>query len=113
VNDLRAQLDTTFVPGLRAGVLAALGELGWSLPTAGTSGRGATMPVPAGTWQLGRRGDAGQADVSTNSEARTIDLPAFRISRFPVSNAEYAAFIETRGYEDQSLWSAEGWEWRT
>jgi hypothetical protein len=69
VNDLRAQLDTTFVPGLRAGVLAALGELGWSLPTAGTSGRGATMPV-----QLGRRGDAGQADVSTNSEARTIDL---------------------------------------
>lgn len=109
VAELRRQLDTVFVPPARAGILAALGDLGWTLPSAGEGGRGATMLVPAGDWQLGRRDDP----RSTHSEFRVIALRPFRISRFPVSNAEYAAFVRDDGYEDKSLWSVEGWIWRT
>ncbi|GAA2714185.1 SUMF1/EgtB/PvdO family nonheme iron enzyme [Actinoplanes palleronii] len=113
VADLRTQLDTSFVPRIRATVLAALGDLGWSLPSAGAGGRGATMMVPAGRWRLGRVNNAAVPEGNVSSESRDIDLPSFRISRFPVSNAEFAGFVEDGGYQDPSLWPPEGWEWRT
>ncbi|MEV6630967.1 SUMF1/EgtB/PvdO family nonheme iron enzyme [Actinoplanes sp. NPDC051470] len=113
VARLRADLDEVFVPAARSGILAALGDLGWTLPSAAEGGRGATMLVPAGLWHLGQRGEATSATRSVASEVRAIELPSFRISRFPVSNTEYAGFVADGGYEDQSLWSPEGWEWRT
>jgi formylglycine-generating enzyme required for sulfatase activity len=113
VASLRAQLDKIFVPPVRAGILAALGDLGWSLPAAGEGGRGATMLVPGRRWTLGRPADPATDERNVHSEARDIELAPFRIARFPVSNAEYATFVEDGGYEDQSLWPPEGWEWRT
>ncbi|WP_127501312.1 SUMF1/EgtB/PvdO family nonheme iron enzyme [Actinoplanes solisilvae] len=112
VTRLRADLDTVFAPSARIGILAALGDLGWSLPSAADGVPSAAMVVPAGTWQLGGRSDPERAERNVSSEVRSIELPAFRISRFPVSNAEYAAFIDDKGYEEQSLWSPEGWQWR-
>lgn len=41
-----------------------------------------------------------------------VNLPAFYIARFPVTNAEYRCFIEDRGYQDDSYWpteAARGW----
>jgi formylglycine-generating enzyme required for sulfatase activity len=113
VARLRAELDEVYVPSARAAILAALGDLDWTLPSPREGGRGATMLVPAGLWHLGQRGEATPAEHGVTSEVRAIELPRFRISRFPVSNAEYAAFVDDGGYEDQSLWSPEGWEWRT
>ncbi|BBH69330.1 hypothetical protein ACTI_60150 [Actinoplanes sp. OR16] len=109
ITSLRDLLDTVFVPATRAGILAALGDLGWTLPSVGEGGQGATMFVPAKEWQLGKRHDPN----STHSERRTVALGGFRLSRFPVTNAEYAAFIKDGGYEDKSLWPFEGWIWRT
>jgi gamma-glutamyl hercynylcysteine S-oxide synthase len=44
--------------------------------------------------------------------AFTVDLPAFRIDRGLVTNAEYQAFVAAGGYRDSALWSDVGWAWR-
>ncbi len=41
-----------------------------------------------------------------------VQVAAFSIARAPVTNAEFAAFVEDGGYERPALWSAEGWAWR-
>ncbi len=33
------------------------------------------------------------------------------IGRYPVTNAEYRAWVDAGGYQDRSAWSDEGWEW--
>ncbi|MCI0486484.1 MAG: SUMF1/EgtB/PvdO family nonheme iron enzyme [Blastocatellia bacterium] len=43
---------------------------------------------------------------------RMIELSDFRIDKYPVTNTDYARFIEAGGYETRSLWSDEGWEWK-
>lgn len=37
----------------------------------------------------------------------------FNASKYLVSNAEFLAFIEAGGYENERYWSEEGWKWRT
>jgi|TARA_Y100000031_G_scaffold74852_1_gene82455 formylglycine-generating enzyme required for sulfatase activity len=36
--------------------------------------------------------------------AMTLDVPAFRIDRYPVSNREYKEFVDADAYADTSLW---------
>ncbi|NNJ11962.1 SUMF1/EgtB/PvdO family nonheme iron enzyme [Chloroflexales bacterium ZM16-3] len=40
----------------------------------------------------------------------TLDY-GFKIARFPVTNAEYAAFIAAGGYQERSWWTDEGWRY--
>jgi iron(II)-dependent oxidoreductase len=44
--------------------------------------------------------------------AHEVELRPFAISRAAVTNAEFAAFVEDRGYERRDLWIEEGWHWR-
>ena len=44
--------------------------------------------------------------------AHVADVAAFRIDVFPVSNAQYTRFIAAGGYDDERLWSPEGWAHR-
>ncbi len=39
-------------------------------------------------------------------------MPAYRISRYPLTNAEYARFIEAGGYDERRYWTEAGWAWR-
>lgn len=36
----------------------------------------------------------------------------YRISRYPITIAQYQSFVSTGGYTDSSYWSAAGWQWR-
>jgi iron(II)-dependent oxidoreductase len=45
-------------------------------------------------------------------EPHAVELPAFRIDRAPVTNGEFAEFVDDRGYRSPKHWSAAGWEWR-
>ena len=45
--------------------------------------------------------------------AHPIEVAPFRIARAPVTNAEYAAFVDAGGYDDARLWSDAGHRWRT
>ena len=40
-----------------------------------------------------------------------IEQP-FRLSKYLVTNAQFAGFVKASGYKEQSLWDQEGWEWR-
>lgn len=41
-----------------------------------------------------------------------VPLPSFRIARAPVTQGEFAEFVNDDGYGRQGLWSDEGWRWR-
>ncbi len=68
--------------------------------------------VPAGPFTLGV--DATDEPFSLDNErpAHTVELPAFRIGRVPVTNAEWQQFIDADGYDEPHWWSTEGWQHR-
>ena len=41
-----------------------------------------------------------------------MDVPAFSIDRYKVTNGEYLKFVAAGGYRNRSLWSAEAWAWK-
>lgn len=69
------------------------------------------VEIPGGTFLLGAV--PGLSFVFDNEKwAHPVDLKPFRIARAPVTNAEFAAFVEEGGYERQEWWSEEGWRWK-
>ena len=90
---------------------AALLGLGEPLPPGRPVPHDAVL-VPAGPFVLGV--DASDEPFSLDNErpAHVVNLPAFRIGRLPVTNAEWQAFIADGGYERSELWSESGWQHR-
>ncbi len=66
--------------------------------------------IPGGRFVLGSAPD--RPFVFDNEMgAHEVDVKPFAISRTAVTNAEFAAFVEDRGYERRELWIEEGWHW--
>ncbi|HZY21947.1 MAG TPA: SUMF1/EgtB/PvdO family nonheme iron enzyme, partial [Beijerinckiaceae bacterium] len=84
---------------------------GAPLPTGRDVAHDAVL-VPGGPFLLGV--DAGDEPWSLDNErpAHVVDLPAFRIARFPVTNAEWQQFVDDAGYDTPQWWSPRGWEHR-
>jgi iron(II)-dependent oxidoreductase len=70
------------------------------------------VEIPGGVFALGAPSDI---DFCFDNEkwSHTVSVPSFRIARAPVTNAEYAAFVDDGGYLESRRWSDEGWRWRT
>ena len=68
-----------------------------------------TVCVPAGRYPVGS--DAHRPYDNEHSR-HEVDLAAFEIDRFPVSNGDFLRFVEAGGYSSEELWSTDGWEWR-
>jgi len=67
--------------------------------------------VPGGEFVLGARED--EPFVFDNEKwAHPVMLQPFAIGRAPVTQSEFAEFVEDRGYDRKELWSEEGWRWR-
>jgi ergothioneine biosynthesis protein EgtB len=66
---------------------------------------------------------AGVATLGTGSESRfgwdneypqhRVEVPAFDIDVYDVTNRDYLEFLEAGGYDRPDLWDEEGWEWRS
>src|SRR5216684_3808761 len=67
--------------------------------------------IDAGSFTLGA-GDEAPWAYDNERPAHEVSLPAFRLDRGLVTNAEYVAFIDAGGYRDRTAWSEEGWAWR-
>jgi gamma-glutamyl hercynylcysteine S-oxide synthase len=67
--------------------------------------------VPAGAYVRGAVDEPWAYD--NELVAHEIELEAFWIDRAPVTNAEFAEFLGSGGYRTRSVWSPQGWEWRT
>jgi iron(II)-dependent oxidoreductase len=68
-------------------------------------------PVPGGTYRLGAERDGGFV-FDNEKWAHPVALAPFAIARAPVTQAEFAAFVDDGGYRRRELWGADGWEWR-
>jgi formylglycine-generating enzyme required for sulfatase activity len=92
----------------RIAVSLALGELGDPRFERRTGLEGDSLlppliEVPAGTYTIGS--DEGHFD--NESPVHRVELAAFRIGKFPVTNAEWALFMQAGGYEDERWWVTE------
>lgn len=69
------------------------------------------VEVPGGTFLLGATRD--EPFVFDNEKwAHEVEVKPFAMARAPVTQAEFAAFVDDDGYGRQELWSKEGWAWR-
>jgi iron(II)-dependent oxidoreductase len=68
------------------------------------------LTIPAGSVVLGLSEGFGW---DNEFDAHTVDVAAFEIDRYKVTNGEYLQFIKAGGYEQKSLWSEDGWKWKS
>ena len=68
--------------------------------------------VPAGPFVLGVDAAREPASLDNERPAHTVDLPAYRLGRFPVTNAEWQLFVDAGGYDQPRWWSRRGWAHR-
>ncbi len=67
--------------------------------------------IPGGRFLLGAL--RGEPFVFDNEKwAHAVEIRPFAIARAAVTQTEFAALVEDRGYERRELWSEEGWRWR-
>ena len=96
------QLDRRFVrkpadvPAYRLGSAAAAGR----------------VQVPGGRVTLGAAFDEAPFGWDNEFPAQTEDIAPFAMDTAPVSNGDWLAFMEARGYEHPQLWTVDGWSWK-
>jgi formylglycine-generating enzyme required for sulfatase activity len=101
-------------PGV--GVIIAEGPPSPEHRERGTGGEGLVpdilwVEIPAGPFLMGSPEGDEQAWDDERPQ-HTLDLPAFLIARYPITNAQYRPFVEAGGYDEPRFWTEEGWAWR-
>jgi iron(II)-dependent oxidoreductase len=82
-----------------------------ALPPAEPTGpRPGDIDVPGGEHVLGAD-ESVPFRFDNEKQAHTVTVAPFSIARAPVTNAEFAEFVEAGGYERAELWSEAGWQW--
>ncbi len=64
--------------------------------------------IPAGLATLG--GEDEEADDDEKPECQ-VPVAAFELAVYPVTNAEFACFVDAKGYDDPTLWTPGGQAW--
>ena len=71
------------------------------------------LKIPAGKATLGLPRNAhGPFGWDNEFEAIEVEVPAFQMDKYMVTNAEYVDFLESGGYTNSALWTAEDWAWK-
>jgi iron(II)-dependent oxidoreductase len=66
--------------------------------------------IPGGPFAMGTDQDSWAYD--NERPAHVVDVDPFWIDTFPITNRQYAQFIDDGGYALPRWWTDEGWEWR-
>jgi formylglycine-generating enzyme required for sulfatase activity len=122
-DDIRDRLNTIcfgdrgYEPAVRAEAGRVMGNLGDKRDGVGCKDRVpdiAWCTVESGPFFMG-------SDKEKDSDAFGDELPgfecrliteAYRISRYPVTVAQYQPFIDEEGYGRKEFWTPDGWKWR-
>jgi formylglycine-generating enzyme required for sulfatase activity len=67
--------------------------------------------VPAGPFLMGLP-DRDLLAEEHEKPQRTVELSAFWIDVYPVTNARFGLFLAAGGYDDPAWWHPDGWAWR-
>jgi iron(II)-dependent oxidoreductase len=70
------------------------------------------VDVPGGTFLLGATPDLPFL-FDNEKWAHAVEVAPFRMARAPVTNAEFAVFVDDGGYTQREWWSYPGWVWKT
>ena len=68
--------------------------------------------VPAGRATLGADRSVVPFGWDNEFGEHVVDVDAFEVAEHDVTNAEFLAFVEDRGYQRPELWTPEAWAWR-
>ena len=72
------------------------------------------IEIPPGPFLMGsHKGESPLDDETPQFECKLITAP-YRISRYPVTVAQYQAFVDAGGYadKDRDWWTTDGWKWK-
>ncbi len=78
--------------------------------TDGSSGN-EFIPIPRGMATLGAEREAIGFGWDNEFRSHAVDVEEFAIQRHNVTNAEFMDFVQRGGYQNESLWSDEAWQW--
>jgi iron(II)-dependent oxidoreductase len=99
-------------------LLMTLQTLGLPAPRRAHRASVARVPLPArdvpfegGVFRQGARPGDGEHAFDNEKWAHEVRVEPFAIASRPVTNGEFLAFVEDRGYSRPELWSAEGRQW--
>lgn len=67
--------------------------------------------IPGGEFLLGTTEDMGFV-FDNEKWAHPVQVQPFSISKAPVTNTQFATFVDDGGYQNRDLWSEAGWAWR-
>ncbi|MGE4111619.1 MAG: selenoneine synthase SenA [Burkholderiales bacterium] len=70
------------------------------------------VEIAGGRFHLGAADD-GHFVFDNEKWGHAVEVPPFRMARTPVTNAQFAAFVEAGGYGNRDYWDHGGWTWRT
>jgi len=71
-----------------------------------------SMHVPAGTATLGLPRDGGRFGWDNEFGEVRVDVPAFDIDRYMVTNGDFLRFIDAGGYWNREYWNDADWAWK-
>ncbi len=69
--------------------------------------------VSAGPATLGLVRNGGTFGWDNEFEAHTVDVPAFEIDRYMVSNGQFLEFMRASGYDTREFWTEDDWKWKS
>lgn len=81
------------------------------VPAANTETCVGDVLVDGGIFRMGAEAD-GCFVFDNEKWAHLVEVRPFRMSRTPVTNAQFAEFVEAGGYGEQRWWDRTGWAWR-
>ena len=71
------------------------------------------IDIPAGRATLGlSRRDQMSFGWDNEYQTQGIDVAAFSIDKYKVTNGQYLDFVAAGGYENRACWTEEDWNWR-
>jgi ergothioneine biosynthesis protein EgtB len=71
-----------------------------------------TVAVPAGRTELGMTLERGLFGWDNEFGEQQVEVPAFEIDRYMVTNGQYLQFVEDGGYQQREWWTDADWAWK-
>ena len=78
----------------------------------GESLRPAMVEIPAGPVTLGLWSNTADFGWDNEFEAHAVEVPAFTIDKYKVTNGQYLEFMEAGSYANRAFWTDADWQWR-
>jgi formylglycine-generating enzyme required for sulfatase activity len=105
-------------PVERAAAGQTLGRLGDPRPGVGLRPDGVPdivwCEVEAGEFVMGNTKQTDREAYDDEMPQHPVTLPAFAVSQYPITNAQFDAFVQDGGYSERwrSCWTKDGWRWK-